>query len=136
MKDDCLFCKIVAGEIPSYKTFEDDKMLAFLDVNPATRGHTLIIPKDHHEAMHDIPTEILSRVAVVAKILILQYNEKLKADGYNIIHSSKEAAQQEIDHFHLHLVPRYENDPLDFWQSKKENPFEDNLEETHKLLSQ
>ena len=136
MKENCIFCKIVSGEIPSYKTFEDDKMLAFLDISPATKGHTLIIPKEHHETMEDIPTEILSRVAVVAKILILQYDEKLQADGYNIIHSSKEAAQQEVDHFHLHLVPRYRDDPIDFWQSKKEHPFEDNVEETHKMLSQ
>ena len=110
-------------------------MLAFLDVNPATKGHTLIIPKDHYETMHDIPTEILSRVVVVAKILILKYDEKLGAGGYNIIHSSKEIAQQEVDHFHLHLVPRYAEDKIDFWQSKAENPFQDNLEETHRLLS-
>ncbi len=133
--DDCLFCKIVRGEIPSYKVFEDDKMLAFLDINPATRGHTLIIPKDHYQTMQDIPTEMLSRVVVVAKILILKYDEKIQPDGYNILQSSKAAAQQEVDHFHLHLVPRYVNDPIDFWQSKKEHPLEDNLEETHRLLS-
>lgn len=110
-------------------------ILAFLDVSPATRGHTLIIPKEHHQTMQDIPTEVLSRVVVVAKILILKYDEKLHPDGYNVINSSKAAAQQEVDHFHLHLVPRYFGDPLDFWQSKKEHPLEDNLEETHKLLS-
>ena len=133
--DNCIFCKIVRGEIPSFKTYEDDKMLAFLDTSPATRGHTLIIPKEHCETMHDIPTEILSRVVVVAKILILKYDETLGADGYNIIQSSKAAAQQEVDHFHLHLVPRYLEDNIDFWLSKKNNPFEDNIEETHRLLS-
>lgn len=132
---DCLFCKIVRGEIPSQKVYEDDDVFAFLDISLATRGHTLIIPKEHYENIFDISEETLAKIAKTAKKLALDFEDKLGADGYNLVHSSKSAAQQEVDHFHLHLVPRYVGDKIDLWKSKKEHPFKDDLDETQKILS-
>ena len=133
--DDCIFCKIIKGEIPSYKVFEDGEVLAFLDVTPASKGHTLIIPKEHYENIFDIPGALLEKISTVAKDLAVKYEDRLGADGFNLIQSSKEHAQQEVMHFHMHLLPRYEGDKLDLWITKKQNPIEDDLEETCKLLS-
>ena len=133
--NDCIFCKIIKGEIPSYKVFEDREVLAFLDVTPASKGHTLIIPKEHYENIFDIPRELLEKISTVAKDLAVKYEGKLGADGFNLIQSSKEHAQQEVMHFHMHLLPRYKGDKLDLWITKKQNPIEDDLEKTCKLLS-
>ncbi len=110
-------------------------MFAFLDIKPGTKGHTLIIPKKHYENIFDIPEELLGKVSTVAKNLAIKYEKILGADGFNLIQSSRECAQQEVDHFHMHLLPRYKGDKLDLWLSKKQNPIEDNLEETCRLLS-
>ncbi len=133
--EDCIFCKIVEGQIPCYKVFEDEEVLAFLDITPATKGHTLIIPKAHFENIFDIPEGLLARISKVAQILAQEFENKLKADGFNLIQSSKEHAQQEVDHFHMHLLPRYAGDKMDLWKTKKDHPIEDNLEQTHKTLS-
>ena len=132
---DCIFCKIVVGQIPCYKVFEDEDVLAFLDITPATRGHTLIIPKKHYENIFDIPDNLLEKISSTAKRLALDFETKLKVDGYNLVQSSREHAQQEIDHFHLHLLPRYKGDNIDLWKSKKEHPLKDDLAETQKMLS-
>jgi len=132
---DCIFCKIVEGQIPCYKVFEDEEVLAFLDTTPTTRGHTLIIPKAHFANIFDIPKELLGRISTVAQKLAQEFENKLKADGFNLVQSSKEYAQQEVDHFHMHLIPRYKGDKIDLWKTKKEHPIKDNLEKTHKILS-
>lgn len=105
---DCLFCKIISGDIPSKKIFEDDLVFAFLDIHPWSRGHTLIIPKRHAGDIHDIDDESLQRIVLTAKELAGLYDEKLGADGYNLHQSNGAAAQQEVFHFHMHLIPRYE----------------------------
>ena len=133
--EDCIFCKIVEGQIPCYKVFEDEEVLAFLDVTPATKGHTLIIPKAHFKNIFDIPKDLLGRISIVAQKLAQEFENKLKADGFNLVQSSKKHAQQEVNHFHMHLLPRYARDKMDLWKTKKEHPIEDDLEKTHKILS-
>ncbi|MEW5805126.1 MAG: HIT family protein [Patescibacteria group bacterium] len=118
---DCVFCKIVSGEIPSIKIFEDEKTLAFLDINPLTYGHCLIIPKEHYEDVFDIPFDGLKTVISNAKTLANNIKSSLSAKGVNLVNASGEAAGQSVPHFHIHIIPRYEDDKLEFnqwWQSK------------------
>lgn len=133
--ENCIFCKIIAGEIPSYKVYEDDNVFAFLDITPATKGHTLIIPKQHYENILDIPETVLEKISTIAKKLALKFEPKLNADGFNLIQSSKEAAQQEVMHFHMHLLPRYKTDSFDIWKTKIDDSANNSPEEVHKLLS-
>ena len=112
---DCIFCKIVAGEIPAHKIYEDGEFLAFLDINPVARGHILLIPKAHFENIFDIPEDVLKGLVERAKRLASAVQEGLGASGINFLHASGEAAQQSVFHFHFHLVPRYEDDGLDTW---------------------
>jgi histidine triad (HIT) family protein len=109
---DCLFCKIVAGEIPATKVHEDDRTLAFMDISPATRGHLLCIPREHHADVHALPEEDLFAVARTAKLMAGRIVERLGADGVNVIQNSGAAAWQTVFHYHVHVVPRYEGDPL------------------------
>ena len=109
---DCLFCNIIFGDISSYKVYEDDLVYAFLDIRPFSKGHTLIIPKAHCSDLIDIDILSLNRVVEVAKNLADSYITKLHADGFNLLNSSGVAAQQDVFHFHLHLIPRYENGSL------------------------
>src|SRR5512134_3280717 len=109
---DCLFCKIVAGEIPATRVREDERTIAFMDINPATRGHLLVIPRDHATDLTDVPGEDLAACTAAAQTLSLQLKEKLGADGVNLLNSCGRAAWQTIFHFHLHVIPRYANDPL------------------------
>ena len=117
---DCLFCKIINKEIPSYKIYEDDIVYAFLDINPDSVGHTLIIPKKHYLDLDDIDIEILKHIMKVAKILKIRIEEKLNCDGLTLIQNSGDI--QEVKHFHLHLKPFYKN--------KKDKT----LEEVYELL--
>lgn len=110
--DSCLFCKIVAGEIPSFKIYEDEDVFAFLDIKPATKGHALVIPKRHSENVFDIPEADLQKVAVVSKKLSEKIKNALQADGIRLSQSNGKAAGQEIIHFHLHVIPRYNDDGL------------------------
>jgi histidine triad (HIT) family protein len=119
--EECLFCKIVKGEIPSFKIFENDRVFSFLDINPLTKGHTLVIPKKHYENIFDIPEDELKEIISVAKKLSEIIRKKLNADGVNLMNASGEAAEQSVNHFHLHIVSRYKNDGLEmnkWWQSK------------------
>lgn len=131
--EDCIFCKIAKGEIDSAKIWEDDDFLAILDVNPLTKGHCLIIPKNHFKNVFDIEPEILKEIIVLAKNLSNQIKNNLGAEGVNLINASGRAAEQSVFHFHLHIVPRYENDGLkmnDWWQTKAKKA---NIEELKKL---
>ena len=110
--EDCIFCKIIAGQIPSFKVFEDEDTLAFLDIKPATKGHTLVIPKQHFENVFDISDMALQKVSVVAKKLSVKIKDALRADGIRLSQSNGTVAGQDIMHFHLHIIPRYENDGL------------------------
>ena len=110
----CIFCKIVNGEIPSEKIYENKDVLAFLDANPVTKGHLLIIPKKHYENIFDIPKDILKENMEVAQRMSFLLKEKLGAEGINLFNNNNKIARQEVPHYHIHLVPRYKDDGLDF----------------------
>ncbi len=118
---DCIFCKIVNGEIPSEKVYEDEGVFAFLDIKPFTNGHTLIIPKKHYDNIFDIPEELLSKIAIVSKKVSGKLKEKLEADGISIAISNGKVAQQDIFHFHLHVIPRYAKDNFKFTHVNNKN---------------
>ena len=107
---DCLFCKIISGEIPCYKIYEDDLVLAFLDIHPDSNGHTLIIPKKHYLDIDDIKLETLTHMFKVAKKLKKLLYEKLHCEGLTFIQNN--GSVQEIKHFHLHLKPHYKNSKI------------------------
>jgi histidine triad (HIT) family protein len=109
---DCLFCKIVAREIPATIVAEDERTIAFMDINPATRGHALVIPRAHACDVHEIDPEDLKAVAVAAQQLASRALDKLGAAGVNLLNSSGRAAWQTVFHFHMHVIPRYAGDPL------------------------
>ena len=115
---DCIFCKIVKGEIPCYKIYEDDLVLAFLDIFPANEGHTLIIPKMHRKDIFDIEEKEIQRVVSIAKKIASKYKKVLNMDHCNIIQSSGKHANQDVFHFHMHLLPRLEDDGLHMWHGK------------------
>lgn len=103
---DCIFCKIVKGEIPSYKIYEDENVLAFLDINPVSVGHTLIIPKNHTLDLETIEEEEINRIMICAKKISKLLMEKLGAQGYSLTQNNGIA--QEVKHYHLHIIPRYQ----------------------------
>jgi len=109
---DCVFCKIVKGEIGCAKVFEDNDVLAFLDVNPVSKGHCLVIPKIHFENIFNVEESILQKVIVAAKNISEKIKVSLQADGINLIQANGKVAGQEIMHFHLHIIPRHEGDGL------------------------
>jgi histidine triad (HIT) family protein len=109
---DCLFCKIVAGEIPSQRVDEDERTVAFMDINPATRGHALVIPRAHAVNLLEIDAEDLSATMAAAQRLARTAVERFGADGVNLINSCGAAAWQTVFHFHIHVIPRYTDDPL------------------------
>jgi histidine triad (HIT) family protein len=114
---DCLFCKIVAGELPATVVAEDERTIAFMDISPATRGHALVIPRAHHRNLLEIDAGDLSACAAMAQRLARAATDGLGADGVNVLNSCGSTAWQTVFHFHLHVIPRYEDDPLRLpWQ--------------------
>jgi len=114
MKNNCIFCAIAAGEIPSFKIYEDDLVLAYLDINPFTRGHTLVIPKAHSPNLVETPDETLSAVIARVKKVAAHLKGALGCDGFNILQNNGEAAGQTVMHLHFHIVPRYGNEKIVF----------------------
>src|SRR5215207_6393497 len=113
MRDpDCLFCRIAAGEIPATIVREDERTVAFMDINPATRGHLLVIPRAHSPNLLEIGDDELAACAASARQLAALVTERLDADGVNVINSCGREAWQTVFHFHLHVIPRYKGDPL------------------------
>jgi histidine triad (HIT) family protein len=110
--EDCLFCKIVTGELPATVVAEDEHTMSFMDINPATRGHALVVPRRHASDLLSIDAEELQAVTVAAQRLAARMPERLGAAGVNVINSCGAAAWQTVFHFHLHVIPRYEDDPL------------------------
>jgi histidine triad (HIT) family protein len=108
--DNCIFCKIIKGEIPSTKIHEDDRTYAFMDINPGTRGHCLVIPKAHSTDLHDIAEQDLSAVILTVKKLAAAAKKALGAAGVNVVQSNGAAAFQSVFHLHFHVIPRYEGD--------------------------
>lgn len=109
-QDNCIFCKIIGGEIPSHTLYEDEQFKVILDVNPATRGHALILPKEHYANLYELPEDTASDAMKLAKNMMKKMTEKLHCDGFNIIQNNGEVAGQTVFHFHMHLIPRYKND--------------------------
>ena len=108
--ENCIFCKIAAGEIPSNTIYEDDSFRVILDLGPATKGHALVLPKNHYADLFEIPEDVLADAAKVAKKVAGTMKEKLSCDGLNLVQNNGEAAGQTVMHFHLHIIPRYVND--------------------------
>ena len=112
MAEDCIFCKIVAGELPSEVVHEDEHTIAFMDSNPWTRSHALVIPRRHSRNLYDVDDDDLARVAAAAKRLARRMRDALGCDGVNLLNSCEAAAWQTVFHTHLHVIPRYDDDPL------------------------
>lgn len=110
MKNNCIFCAIACGEIPSFKVYEDDLVLAYLDINPFTKGHTLVIPKVHTECLLDTPDETLAAIIARVKKIAAHLKTALPCDGFNILQNNGEVAGQTVHHVHFHIVPRYSGD--------------------------
>jgi histidine triad (HIT) family protein len=116
---DCLFCKIVSGDLPATIVDSDDRTVSFMDINPATKGHALVIPRDHAPDLLAIAQEDLDACMRAAQRLARKAKEKLGADGINLLNSCGPAAWQTVFHFHVHVVPRYDDDPLELpWTPK------------------
>lgn len=109
-QDNCIFCKIAAGEIPSHTLYEDEQFKVILDVSPATKGHALIIPKQHYADMYELPEDTAAEVIKLARKMMKTMTDKLKCDGFNIIQNNGKVAGQTVFHFHMHLIPRYKDD--------------------------
>ena len=116
---DCLFCKIVSGDLPATVVDSDERTVSFMDINPATKGHALVIPRDHAPDLLSIPQEDLDACMRAAQRLAKRAKEQLGADGINLLNSCGPAAWQTVFHFHVHVVPRYADDPLELpWTPK------------------
>lgn len=132
-KDNCIFCKIANGEIPSNTVYEDKNFRVILDLGPATRGHALLIPKEHADNLHELPEELAAEVLPAAKKVAAAMRKKLQCDGLNLVQNNGETAGQTVMHFHLHMIPRYENDGQQInWTPGK--PSQEELEATMKQL--
>jgi histidine triad (HIT) family protein len=110
MTSDCIFCKIVAGQVPCTKVYEDADTLAFMDIGPVVKGHTLVIPKSHHERIVDTPPDVLRRLIVVVKRIAKAQIAGLAADGVNVSQANGKTAGQIVPHIHFHVIPRFETD--------------------------
>jgi histidine triad (HIT) family protein len=122
---ECIFCRILDGTLPSYAVAESERAFAFADINPATRGHTLVIPRVHAADIHEISDEDLAACALLAKDVAARALDRLNADGVNLLHSAGSAAWQVVFHFHIHVIPRYAGDPLRLpWTPQSGDPSE------------
>lgn len=111
MKDtNCIFCKIANGEIPSKTLYEDDNFRVILDLGPATRGHALILPKEHYANLYELPEETAGEAMKVAKRMVVKMTERLGCEGFNLVQNNGDMAGQTVFHFHMHIIPRYQAD--------------------------
>ena len=133
MKDDCIFCKLANGVFPTNSIYEDDTFNVILDVGPATKGHALILPKEHYDNLYELPDETAGKAMILAKKLGGEIVKRLNADGLNVVQNNGETAGQTVMHYHLHLIPRYKNDGQHIlWQPSE--PSKEELEETRDIL--
>lgn len=113
MRDEnCIFCKIAAGEIPSATIYEDEDFRVILDIEPASKGHALILPKEHYANLYELDDELASKALVLAKKMITKLTDILGCDGYNVLQNNGPVAGQTVFHFHMHLIPRYKEDDV------------------------
>ena len=132
---DCIFCKIANGDIPSKTLYEDEEFKVILDVGPATRGHALILPKNHYANLYELPDETAVKVMLNAKKMAVLMTEKLGCDGFNLVQNNGKAAGQTVFHFHLHLIPRYKEDGQTLgWKSLE--PTQDELENIKNIITE
>ncbi len=136
MSGDCLFCKIISGEIPSSKVYQDNHVVAFLDIFPLTKGHTVVVPFDHYETILDFPEDQMKNYFSVIKRLTGQIKTKLNADGINIMQNNFKAAGQLIFHMHYHIIPRWTNDNRLFIKQPKEQATPEYLADMIKLIKE
>ncbi len=134
-KEDCIFCKIANGQIPAKTLYEDDDFRVILDLGPATKGHALILPKEHADNLYELPEDTASRILPVAQKVAGKIKEKLHCDGLNLIQNNGEAAGQTVMHFHMHMIPRYENDGQKIGWVPGE-PTQDELEEVRRRITE
>lgn len=136
MKDDnCIFCKLSNGDIPTRTIYEDDRFRVILDADPATKGHALILPKDHYANIYELPDDVAAAVFVLAKKLATRMTEILHCDGFNLVQNNGEVAGQTVFHFHLHLIPRYKDDKNgDKLTWNHESFTDEELDEIRKML--
>ncbi len=133
VKDDCIFCKLANGVIPTNTIYEDDSFRVILDLGPATKGHALILPKNHYANIYEIPEDVAGDVMKLAKKMATHMTEKLNCDGFNLVQNNGEAAGQTVFHFHYHLIPRYKDDNQHIlWEPT--SPSAEELEELKDLL--
>ncbi|MDE6064019.1 MAG: HIT family protein [Lachnospiraceae bacterium] len=134
-KEDCIFCKIAAGEIASKTLYEDGQFRVILDLAPATKGHALVIPKEHYANLYEIPQETAAGVMKLAKTMAEKMTEKLGAVGFNLLQNNGEAAGQSVMHFHMHLIPRYNGDGQQLFHEQP-TASQDELEEIKRQITE
>lgn len=134
-EENCIFCKIANGEIPSKTLYEDEEFRVILDLGPATKGHALILPKNHYKDLYELPDETAQGVITLAKKMALLMTKRLSCDGFNLVQNNGEAAGQTVFHFHMHLIPRYCNDGQQIgWKVGEAAPEE--LEEIRRQITE
>jgi len=117
MNQDCIFCEIVEGDAPAWKVYEDEHFVAFLNINPATKGHILVVPKEHYPQLLDLPEHELKHIMKVVQEVADSVIEATDADGFNVLQSNNPVAGQEIFHMHFHIIPRYHGDSVEIdWE--------------------
>lgn len=134
-EDDCIFCKILKGDIPSYKVYEDDSFIGILDINPSAKGHVIIIPKNHAANIFELSEKDAKEIFVVAKKIAEAIKKAYQPDGINILQNNGEAAGQTVFHLHVHVIPRYKDDTIKIeWEPKEMKDLEKVLEEIKKEM--
>ena len=135
VKDDCIFCKIAAGQIPSKTVYEDERFRAILDNSPASQGHTIILPKNHADNIYELPEEDAAGIFAAAKKIATAMKEVMGCEGVNILQNNGEIAGQTVFHLHVHVIPRYQGDKIAFsWQHGK--PAEEEMETIAEKIKQ
>lgn len=135
MRDkNCIFCRIAAGEIPSKTIYEDESFRVILDLGPVTKGHALILPKEHYKNIYELPQETAGEAMKLAKKMAVRMTERLSCDGFNILQNNGETAGQSVFHFHMHLIPRYLNDGQVI-SGKAGSASAEELEEIRKIIT-
>lgn len=136
MRDDnCIFCKLANGDIPTRSIYEDEDFNVILDMGPATKGHALILPKSHYKNLYELPDETAAKVMKLAKKMATSMTEKLGCDGFNLVQNNNEVAGQTVFHFHLHLIPRYKDDNQKIlWNPTQ--PSAEELDAVQKILTE
>jgi histidine triad (HIT) family protein len=125
---DCVFCRIIRGELPSFKLYEDEGFLAFLDIHPVARGHSLVIPKVHCVNLFDFDAALAPGYLEIIQAIAKRLTAKLGAKDFNVLNASGRAAQQSVDHLHFHVIPRFPNDGMGLWFHGRRKPSPEELE--------